>query len=377
MQENMKQNIDSDSIPAMHANYAFNSIIDKIRNSNLNFQLQMSPFSAQISLKNSLVTERTGVARLPPSTTHHAVKSESDITAFAEKNMQLERELDNLKLKHAHTINDRDEAYTKIKYVEEELNRISIKQENSNDIIANNEALQIEISKLSTENIKFSELVKEQMEEINDLQKSVKIKTEISDHLNKKLSESKIKSEKDSVAMKKSFQVEIKSWKKELGKERKEKVKLEKKLEKYLSEHDTNKGDKKKADKEVIIKSANTELCSLLNSPVSENFGDTLDDYVTVPEYYEVCKHAVQCVIRQPYPPPSPSMPFIVHEVSKYHEHMMNKTQDDLTGCLKCFSVDNENYGCDKCTWLKWWFKWHGLRHGFPDIHPSVYKKYQ
>ena len=100
MQENMKQNIDSDSIPAMHANYAFNSIIDKIRNSNLNFQLQLSPFSAQISLKNSLVTERTGVARLPPSTTHRAVKSESDITAFAEKNMQLERELDNLKLKH-------------------------------------------------------------------------------------------------------------------------------------------------------------------------------------------------------------------------------------------------------------------------------------
>ena len=76
-----------------------------------------------------------------------------------------------------------------------------------------------------------------------------------------------------------------------------------------------------------------------MNSPVSENFGDTLDGYVTVPEY-EVCKHAVQCVIRQPYLPPSPSLPFIVHEVSKYHEHMMNKTQDDLTGCLKCFSVE-------------------------------------
>ena len=55
----------------------------------------------------------------------------------------------------------------------------------------------------------------------------------------------------------------------------------------------------------------------------------------------------------------------------------MNKTKDNLTGCLKCFSVDNENYGCDKCTWLKWWFKWHGDRHGFPDIHPSVYNKYQ
>ena len=88
------------------------------------------------------------------------------------------------------------------------------------------------------------------------------------------------------------------------------------------------------------------------------------------------CKHEKQCVIRQPYPPPSPLSPYLEHEVSKYHVHMMNMSPEDLTGCIKCFSIDNENYGCDKCTWLKWWFKWHGERHGLPDIHPSVYKKY-
>ena len=56
---------------------------------------------------------------------------------------------------------------------------------------------------------------------------------------------------------------------------------------------------------------------------------------------------------------------------------MINNTVDNFTGGIKCFSVDNENYGCYKCTWLKWWFKWRGDRHGFPDIHPSVYEKYQ
>ena len=78
------------------------------------------------------------------------------------------------------------------------------------------------------------------------------------------------------------------------------------------------------------------------------------------------CQHATQCIVRQPYPPYSP---FLVHDGSKYHLHMMNKTVEDLTGCIKCFSVD-------KCTWLKWWFKWQRDQHGFPDIDPSVYKKY-
>ena len=88
------------------------------------------------------------------------------------------------------------------------------------------------------------------------------------------------------------------------------------------------------------------------------------------------CRHPTQCTTRQPRTPPLPSITFLVNEKSKYHLHMMTKSADDFAGCFRCFSVENENYGCDKCTWLKWWFKWHGDRHGFPDISPWIYKKY-
>ena len=149
----MKQEIDSDCNPAMLA-------------SNLNFQLQlqMSPFSAHISLKNSLVKERTGVFRLPPSTPS-TVRIKSDDATFARKNKELDREFNKLKLEHSRAVDDRDKAYTRIKFLEAELERISIKHEKVDDIIAETEKLNVENRKLSTENIKYSELVKEQMEE--------------------------------------------------------------------------------------------------------------------------------------------------------------------------------------------------------------------
>ena len=52
----------------------YESVIDQIRSSGLNFQLQLSPFSAQISLKRSLVKERSGVLRCP-----HTLKKEPPV----------------------------------------------------------------------------------------------------------------------------------------------------------------------------------------------------------------------------------------------------------------------------------------------------------
>ena len=56
---------DSDRNSAMLASEVFNNILDLTRSSNLNFQLQLSPFSAQISLKRTLVKDRSGAIRLP------------------------------------------------------------------------------------------------------------------------------------------------------------------------------------------------------------------------------------------------------------------------------------------------------------------------
>ena len=148
----------------------------------------------------------------------------------SKRNMQLEIELNNLKVENARVRDEFDEAQSRIKFLETEVERLSIKIENEDDNIANIENLQVEIKRLSTENIRYSELVKEQTEEIHDLKNSVKMKTHISNQINKNFSKFRTKSEKESAVEKKSDQAEIKYWKKELGSERKQKIKLENKL---------------------------------------------------------------------------------------------------------------------------------------------------
>jgi hypothetical protein len=60
----------------------------------------------------------------------------------------------------------------------------------------------------------------------------------------------------------------------------------------------------------------------------------------------------LQCIVRQPRPSPFPSITFLYNERSKYQQHMMEWAKEDFAGCDRCFSVDNENYGCDACVWL-------------------------
>ena len=358
----MKESINSDRNLAMHASNAFEQIIDQIRTSNLNFQLTMSPFSAQISLKKSLIIDKSGILRQPRSIAAVDLsKLESDYAILASENDELKKGLQILKDDYDRTVSDCHEAHEKIKVLE----KIPIKKEYSNfDELEN---LQIENKRMNIENFEYSRLVQEQSEEISNLRNMIKTRSEVSNNLNKKLSEIRTKSEKEIAALKRSHKVEVKLWRKELGEERKQKMKLEDKLERLRSSDDDKKVNDKITDEEVNFQLAN---------PDSKNCDDTSEgDEVQSGQLF--CEHPTQCVIRQPYPPPSPSFPYLVHEVSRYHEHMMEKSADDLAGCINCFSVNNENYGCDKCTWLKWWFKWHGDRHGLPDIHPSVYKKYQ
>ena len=358
----MKESINSDRNLAMHASNAFEQIIDQIRTSNLNFQLTMSPFSAQISLKKSLIIDKSGLIRQPQSLAAADIsKLVSDSANPVAENEELQKALKILKDDYDRAVNDCHEANEKIKVLE----KLPMKKEHSN--IDEMEILQIENNRLNTENFEYSRLVKEQSEEICNLKNIIKTRTEVSNNLNKKLGDIRIKSEKDIAALKRSHKVELKFWRKELGEERKQKMKLEDKLERLRSSDGSKTVDAKIPEVEVISHHAN---------PENINCDDTSEgDYVQPGQNF--CQHPTQCVLRQPYPPPSPSFPYLVHEVSRYHEHMMEKNADDLAGCITCFSVNNDNYGCDKCTWLKWWFKWHGDRHGLPDIHPSVYKKYQ
>ena len=63
----------------MEATEAFKSILDSVMSSQLNFNLQLSPFSAVISLKKSLIKAKSGNPLPPPSTTLLKLRSENDL----------------------------------------------------------------------------------------------------------------------------------------------------------------------------------------------------------------------------------------------------------------------------------------------------------
>ena len=57
--------ISSDANPTMLPKKVFDQIVEQVQSSNLNFQLQLSPFSATIFLKRSFVRDKLGNVLLP------------------------------------------------------------------------------------------------------------------------------------------------------------------------------------------------------------------------------------------------------------------------------------------------------------------------
>ena len=80
----------SDCNLTMLATETFDNILEQIRTSCLNFHMQISPFSAVISLKKSLIKDRSGKPCIPTEPS----KSDSEhVEALVKKNHELERKL--------------------------------------------------------------------------------------------------------------------------------------------------------------------------------------------------------------------------------------------------------------------------------------------
>ena len=82
--------------------------------------------------------------------------------------------------------------------------------------------------------------ISERDDTIKELQSSINVKNEVTKNLNKKLTESNAKARKEKAAIVKDYKAEIKSWRKDLVEERKQKLKLEKKIEELSIEETTN-----------------------------------------------------------------------------------------------------------------------------------------
>ena len=112
----------TDFNPTMVANKTFDTILEQVRTSNLNFHLQISPFSALISLKKSPVKDKSGtpiLPQVPPSSFSRT--SEADIAALAAKNLQLEADLISLNKDYTDCVEDCADAHRKVKSLESQV----------------------------------------------------------------------------------------------------------------------------------------------------------------------------------------------------------------------------------------------------------------
>ena len=226
----------SDLNPTMVASTTFDSILRQIFTSNLNFQVQISPFSANISLKKSPIKDKFGSPLLPrPETLPSSVPqpaSNADLVAMAAKNMILENDLEAVRKDHARVTKDCETAHERIKWLNAQL---TVKHENIEEVTKKNDpvnALNKEISYLIKVNEEFTATNKNLKEEIKYLEETIKKGSNISDNLHKELNKTKVKHEKEKKVILKEHKAEIKSWRIDLGEVNKKKIKLGEKLDK-------------------------------------------------------------------------------------------------------------------------------------------------
>ena len=144
----------------MVADEAFNLVLEQIRNSKLNFQLQMSPFSAWISLKKSFIKNKDGT----PITS--VTKSNSDeILMLKDKNRSLEISFRSLQDVYHRTLKDHAKALEIIESLQTQV-RDKTNQDTKNDVLQKkNEFLEDSIKErdLTILSLKSAEVTSQQV----------------------------------------------------------------------------------------------------------------------------------------------------------------------------------------------------------------------
>ena len=218
-------------------------ILDCVKKSNLNFCLHLSPFSANISLKKTFVKDKAGVYLDPPLSTVPVSDSlflqNRDL---AKKVNDLETIVDDLNLRLKKSLSDCEQAYEAIENLENKLmiktEKIETEQADLEDSFKHQlEKKTKEISNLYKEKklhqdkeTSLKTLIQEGDKEIQNLQRRLQISECAVTRLNKAVNTNKLNHEKETKLITKNLKNEIKSWKKDLGSERSEKIKAERKL---------------------------------------------------------------------------------------------------------------------------------------------------
>ena len=148
----------SDIDHTMLASKTFDRILHLIQQSNLNFVLQVSPFSANIAIKKSLVQDKSGKVRLPPPEPSNDENSKDVIAALIAKNAELENLVTSLRLDLGAASNDSEALFSRIKLLEDKLAKTSVKTSEDKKLnkimeekAARTEKLELQVCKLKEE----------------------------------------------------------------------------------------------------------------------------------------------------------------------------------------------------------------------------------
>jgi len=231
IEESTDQFINSES--TMCAAKVFQDILFKIQSSSLNYHLQVSPFSAVISLKRTFATDKTGAVQ-PFASCLHKTSDINEQTLIAKQKRQiidLENELTNLKFEHEASLN-------KIQLLENEImvkkeREVAVCDETDSKVQQKEETiflLKNSNSKLTEANTKLEKNLVQQEEKMSMLTISNQKGQELVKKLNKELNSLKLKHENEKKMNDRDHQLEIKHWKKQLGDAKSDKVKLEKEI---------------------------------------------------------------------------------------------------------------------------------------------------
>jgi chromosome segregation ATPase len=172
----------------------FDNIIGQIQKSNLNFQLQISPFSAIISLKKSLVKDKSGSLLLPPDSQRSLQDSTGvELATLVAKNNMLEHDMIILRNSNLNLKDDLEEAaveneqyFNRIRNLEDQLKKErENKQKVEAEAVANQvkklnslsdakRALEIKHEKVCADNKALKQDKEDQAKEINKLKVALK-----------------------------------------------------------------------------------------------------------------------------------------------------------------------------------------------------------
>ena len=214
--EEKKVQIDNSDIDlTMVATDTFDYILSQVKNSSLNFQLQLSPFSAYISLKKSLVKDKHGKPLLPRLSPQF-LNTDSVSKNFEFDLQELQQKYDTLK-----------SEYDAAGYTIQNLQNLEGNLPTLNEFATLKNESEIRI--LKDEKIEeLRHLLKERDATISILQCNNKTAQEVANKLNKELSDSKVEYDMLRENVSSEHLAEVKRLKKEFNKMKNENKKLKK-----------------------------------------------------------------------------------------------------------------------------------------------------